>query len=68
VCPRRRTLLYKRARGDDGTRSLLVEGTFACASSGGSDGDLCSLDAGGASRVFAVTEGVTLRMAQLELR
>lgn len=55
------------ALGVDGTRSLQVEGTFACRSAR-TGNPLCSLDAGGASRVFEVVhEGVQLRLAQLAL-
>jgi hypothetical protein len=52
------------ALDSSGKRTLLVEGTFACKAS---DPPLCSLDAGGASRVFNVSAGVTLRIAHLLL-
>ena len=52
-----------------GLRTLSVEGTNACWADG-LDADattLCSLDAGGLSRVFAVSTGVTLRLAHIDL-
>jgi hypothetical protein len=55
------------ALGAGGTRTLVIEGTNACERLNGAT-PLCSLSAGGASRVLGVTTGVYLTISQLLLR
>jgi hypothetical protein len=50
-----------------GTRTLVIEGTNACARLSGVT-PLCSLSAGGQSRVFIVSEGLSLSLSNLLLR
>ena len=54
------------ALGADGTRTLIIEGGNACHRLSGSL-PLCSIDAGGLSRVIRIGEGVSLTLAHLSL-